>query len=584
MSLPVRLRESHSHWYSKVHQKVFLRKPRHSERRIEYVVSADATSMVPFKSQLLSNETILKEMPVCDLLLLGDTRFSRALENFESKDFIHITCDVSKAILRYSLPRFDLVFEHSETGIRSLEFKGCAIERMQLLDSIPGLVSCISLFSRGSESRKVLIPDGVVTTGAEVLIAKNWDATILYHIYDVHPRFRHLVAMDTIGRLHLAGLYASCASYTPDKRVGKPGSVVATELLRQSWKNEPLTTPETKKLVEVSKLSSLSCTLRLMCSWVWRSSNALFFLHAGDSEPTQVSFLEEDPVAADEYRRNRYAPRLNQAEELFLLGTTQPAKPIVPALIMNKETTVFSFVHKVECDVLPKYLNSGPKSARETRFPLKRPDTCRGLELDIYKDLEDSYSIFCQLPARSLACFDDASFATVLDSTLMRTDKLRHSAEDSTLKKLADGNGSADFRLRKVLGEIGKATPLDLMPMTWDDAIISLFHPYLSAESRKELRVKIIDWEMLCVLQDKLRRIQLAYRNVQSLLLIAEFECVRKWEPYMHPRWLAFEVEQRLQIRPYQYDIVQQLLRNPNSMVQLNMGLGKVCTHSRLPY
>ncbi len=89
---------------------------------------------------------------------------------------------------------------------------------------------------------------------------------------------------------------------------------------------------------------------------------------------------------------------------------------------------------------------------------------------------------------------------------------------------------------------------------------------------------------MLCVLQDKLCCIQLAYLNVQSHLLIAELECVRKWEPYMHPRWLAFEVEQMLQIRPYQYNIVQQLLGNPNSMVQLNMGLGKVCARSRLPH
>ena len=39
--------------------------------------------------------------------------------------------------------------------------------------------------------------------------------------------------------------------------------------------------------------------------------------------------------------------------------------------------------------------------------------------------------------------------------------------------------------------------------------------------------------------------------------------------------WIVFEVEQRLQIRPYQYSIVRQLLESPSSMIQLNMGLGK---------
>jgi hypothetical protein len=50
---------------------------------------------------------------------------------------------------------------------------------------------------------------------------------------------------------------------------------------------------------------------------------------------------------------------------------------------------------------------------------------------------------------------------------------------------------------------------------------------------------------------------------------------VREWTPTQHLRWLAFEVEQELQIRPNQFAIVQQLQTNPGSVIQLNMGLGK---------
>jgi hypothetical protein len=49
----------------------------------------------------------------------------------------------------------------------------------------------------------------------------------------------------------------------------------------------------------------------------------------------------------------------------------------------------------------------------------------------------------------------------------------------------------------------------------------------------------------------------------------------RTWDVTRHPRWLVFEVEGRLQIRPLQYRIAQTLMDNPGAVVQLNMGEGK---------
>lgn len=49
----------------------------------------------------------------------------------------------------------------------------------------------------------------------------------------------------------------------------------------------------------------------------------------------------------------------------------------------------------------------------------------------------------------------------------------------------------------------------------------------------------------------------------------------RTWDVTQHPKWLVFEVEGQLQIRPAQYDIAQHLLTHPGAIVQLNMGEGK---------
>ena len=50
----------------------------------------------------------------------------------------------------------------------------------------------------------------------------------------------------------------------------------------------------------------------------------------------------------------------------------------------------------------------------------------------------------------------------------------------------------------------------------------------------------------------------------------------RTWDPALHPQWLVFEVEGRLQIRPQQHAIAQHLMAgHPGAIAQLNMGEGK---------
>jgi hypothetical protein len=63
------------------------------------------------------------------------------------------------------------------------------------------------------------------------------------------------------------------------------------------------------------------------------------------------------------------------------------------------------------------------------------------------------------------------------------------------------------------------------------------------------------------------------------LPLLQELLTCRTWDASLHPQWLVFEVEGRLQIRPNQYALARTLLaggpdgRGP--IAQLNMGEGK---------
>jgi hypothetical protein len=82
----------------------------------------------------------------------------------------------------------------------------------------------------------------------------------------------------------------------------------------------------------------------------------------------------------------------------------------------------------------------------------------------------------------------------------------------------------------------------------------------------------ILHFLELCVLEDKLKRL-IFHAKLESVhQVIQELNCVRSWNIADHPSWLAFEVENMLQIRPEQFEIAMHLLANPGSISQLNMG------------
>jgi hypothetical protein len=120
--------------------------------------------------------------------------------------------------------------------------------------------------------------------------------------------------------------------------------------------------------------------------------------------------------------------------------------------------------------------------------------------------------------------------------------------------------------------------------------MVSELNPFLELTEGacEKVRIASITWLELCVLEDKLERVKdicdsiaLGGESAEGLEseIVRELLTVRDWEPEKHPKWLAFEVDAGLQIRPAQYGVAKALFedikdssRRHGAILQLNMG------------
>jgi hypothetical protein len=87
-----------------------------------------------------------------------------------------------------------------------------------------------------------------VEVEVDVVVDRNIDADIDYHLFDLHQRFDHLKAPTIASRLQLASLFAATGSLLPEPRLSMTSGEYAMELVRQSWTNKPLSLAEQSKL------------------------------------------------------------------------------------------------------------------------------------------------------------------------------------------------------------------------------------------------------------------------------------------------------------------------------------------------
>ncbi|RKP17048.1 hypothetical protein ROZALSC1DRAFT_24598, partial [Rozella allomycis CSF55] len=135
---------------------------------------------------------------------------------------------------------------------------------------------------------------------------------------------------------------------------------------------------------------------------------------------------------------------------------------------------------------------------------------------------------------------------------------------------------SAMMNCFKTINLAASAKITDIYRLVIDKSHLKLMNPYLCNESVDRIQKCSIQFLKLCVLCDKIERIQNGLSdNLSNSILAKDLLCKRIWNAECNPRWLVFEAENEMQIRPIQYLFAQFLIENPFSICQLNMGCGK---------
>jgi hypothetical protein len=562
------LLEPYSHWYSDTREAIFVRDPSYKNRSVRYAMTKEATYNVPTEDKALAKDKIFAKRCEYEMLVMSPPQVLEVLTRVESSKYILAWVNQEYSRIRFCLPRVGLEFSQDKERAHSTNFSGFFLRENQCLeDTLPGVTSYLILTDK-HENEKVLIPNGRIDAKGNVALPDKWNFQSFCHIYDVHRRFGHLVAKGDIGRLQLACAYAATSSLVAESRSGMTGTAIATELVRQCWTNEPLSSTAKEKLVEVSSRSNLSSTLKLVCAWIWKCSNSLDFLRQDGEQPPPDLRLELDPLAMREYHTNLYHARLLPEEELYLLGSRQRVFEFEEVEAPTIKSEAFMFVEKIEAQIKEECVFPIAQDSDLvcSVFPLDLPANATFLETTIHDELLSSWKAFCSFR------HDNVEYREKEVSKMYcRTREKRYALEHGCIRTLNEMD-SSDFVLAKLSGAIRPAVGRDLMRLTLDMAVVKEINPFLSKQICTELKIQAVEWMVLCVLEDKLRRI---IQTSTSNEIMEEIKTVRQWSPWNHVNWLVFEVEQQLQIRPYQYSIVKQLLDNDHSMVQLNMGLGK---------
>ena len=615
--LPVILQENYSHWYCESEQVILLRGISYCEREVEFVIEFDSSDWRCYKVRAHNAKHFWKDylrdeatyMPDFIELVKYESSALDVLSKFEKPEYI-LTYEFPSSEKKYfHFPRFNLWFDSLDDGFPGFECElscreyscYCLRSCQQFNDTLLGFQRYLILYHKEHGNEKVIVPHGKVAYVGEegnvsVVTDEASNACLKVHTFDVHPRFRTLIATSIPARIHLADLYAACSTLLPEPRMKMCGSEVAMQLIRRSWTNQPLEQTDYQKLKEMCRHTNFTPGLDLLFYELASSSLQTSFL--SDQKPQ----LDEDDVAfpeaaSVEYMQERH-PRnvrtsLTPMEEFRVLGGRRSEK--VTKSVVRDEITALRFSNLVivkddveATEIKLKGLLTGRTKQRQ-EFPSKEPKVQNLSNLHGYmlQKLEESHEAYLKL--------EDQKF-TYIGSTISKIGKVvkadRSTIEDRILQELSKlpdfcGYQGTSFRILRSVNIHPILGLEDLVKFAIDRKWIKHFNPFLSKEKCDDLRRCTIVWMKYCVLEDKMKRLEglveklsLDPNKATELPIVQELSVYRSWSAENYPDWLAFEVINGIQIRPIQYTVAKSMIdgveKNPKGPItQLNMGEGK---------
>lgn len=509
----------------------------------------------------------------------------------------------------YTLPGFQqyLVLERSP-GTSSHTTSGARRPDVKVLVPVGRVIKTHPHAHESLESEQS--PGARLSPLVRMDLSRDSGEKIEVHAYDVHTRFGDLRSPSKLARLQLAALYAATSSLLPEPLSCATGVQTALQLLRQCWGNVPLIQEEQLQLISVATLGGhLASGLRLMVTELLDSSTQLAHLHppheaAANSEDNSASattpsldhtcYLDPEESVEGVYGGWCSNPRmrLSADEEKRVLRGWRRKDPSPPAWFRSGECRTVqvqpcpetaSLVIETEQEICDCVRASG-KGLCRSGFPLKALGILP-LEREVHRELAGSWNAARGILKQKLA-ISPHEIRCRIKAWQDLVKPARACVEASLLSSLdlvpVETPHGRSFRLLRTAGGVPRPMPLDLLRVAVSPntaQALRAFNPFLSESACRKLVQGINIWSQSCVLENRLQLLthlsSPSHLDKMEPTLIKELQTRHVWDSEKHSKWLVFEVEGQLQIRPNQYLIAQHLLSNPGEIAQLNMGEGK---------
>ena len=618
--LPDILKNNFSHWFCEEQNVIFFRGIHFTDKCVDYVLKKDidwhcyripSHRRISFLHDCIKKEWI-SELSLLDKLVKLEGPILNVLKKFESASYIH--CYLAEnSMICYHYPRFNLEFysePSNDKKIYSRDYSEYQLETCQQLeDTLLGFERYLIIRhnKRGSEDIKIIIPIGQVSvdeSGVEIRTEESPKSVLKVYTYDVHPRFKTLIATSIPARIHLADLYAACSTLLPEPRMKMCGSEVAMQLIRRSWTNQPLEQTDYQKLKEMCRHTNFTPGLELLCHEVACSSLQIDFMHTSFYETNLhnksklLAFPKQASVAYLQERSPfKIRSSLSATEETRVLGGKKPIrtkrcfcqKDVLIQLPKIAEINCLEDTIESDEKCLLQQIITEPNQSDDSNLPVSIEMTTN-LHVEMLKDLQQSFDAYLHQKCEKL----NSGFEKEVLDLYTKIAKKRADAEDWILQFVHDvpktcGPESTKFRLLRYANIYPLLTLEDVIKFVLEEGWIKHFNPFLSVEIFECLRTIVLTWMKCCVLEDRLSRLVTLveqYKDGNSsfetmqLHVIRELSVFRQWSANDHPQWLAFEVINRLQIRPIQYIVAMSIINgiqtnSKGPITQLNMGEGK---------
>ncbi|CAM9896127.1 unnamed protein product, partial [Ectocarpus fasciculatus] len=526
--------------------------------------------------------------------------------------------------LTIDVPRFELEFKvappqndpggrKDASGIHCASHRGYQLACVQQLeDTLPELSRYLVLVREDGDTR-IIVPQGrlAVREGATPRVwvkcsnEEREDAELKVFSYSLHRRWNQPDAGGLSARLQLAAMFAATGTLLPDPRAGKTGSEKAMELVRRCSVNHPLQPGDRDQLLTVLDLSGTTPALALLCGDLLESSNCVDFLHpTAPLEPLPPGVLRGLEEAATAYEgegetsRWNIRRRLTAVEEVRIFGGR-----VAGARPFKRQRRVFEFgsvdvprcpvsaeaVHAAEVAVwdvkdfmMASTTSSSYVSHAGQAYPLEVPLDGDVLTEDMHAELRGSWEAHqlsppqhSPLPPPVLQRLRD-EFTNMLSQVSSMREELEQHLLGALVSFGTDDTYARSYHIDRLANLLPTPSIEDLPPILWLDGRARTFNPFLTEEASKGVEAAVALWLRCCVLEDKLGRLRRwTGKPGAEALVWQEVQVKRTWAPEAYPRWLAFEADSGLQIRPAQAEVALHMIDNPGDIVQLNMGEGK---------